>query len=205
MTPEESFRSLMARLRAGENDAAAQLFNRFATQLAALARGRLDKQADAEDVMQSVFLKFFLRLKQDAEPRNWDDSWHLLTILTVHECNRRNRPPSAEVSRCDLGVEGFCGEGGDGADGTDVWGVPDRAPTPEEAAVLTDKVRKLLRQLEPRYHQAVILRLQGRSCADIAQEAGLSERTVYRILQRVREELQRCHFEDNGEKDGEGA
>src|SRR5690242_9456367 len=56
---EPSFADLMARLRAGDDAAAAALFQRFATRLIALARGRLDglvrRKVDPEDVVQSVF------------------------------------------------------------------------------------------------------------------------------------------------------
>jgi hypothetical protein len=39
-----SFEDLMARLRAGQNDAATEVFNRFAGRLIALARKQLDPQ-----------------------------------------------------------------------------------------------------------------------------------------------------------------
>src|SRR5690348_7777482 len=52
-------RSLLLRLRRGEDDAATALYVRYARRLLALTRSKtssdLDKQVEAEDIVQSVF------------------------------------------------------------------------------------------------------------------------------------------------------
>jgi len=56
MTTKPSFDELMSRLRQGDNEAARQLFERFADRLIALARQQLSAQLrgriDPEDVIQ---------------------------------------------------------------------------------------------------------------------------------------------------------
>src|SRR6476469_11243463 len=73
LTPDESAggppladrtdRSLLLRLRRGEDDAATALYVRYARRLLALTRSKtssdLDRQVEAEDIVQSVFLSFF--------------------------------------------------------------------------------------------------------------------------------------------------
>src|SRR6185295_15765908 len=65
MPPDPSFDDLMARLRTGDEAAAAEVFHRFTGRLIGLARRRLDHlvrpKVDAEDILQSVYRSFFRR------------------------------------------------------------------------------------------------------------------------------------------------
>jgi hypothetical protein len=65
MSADDSFRDVMARLAAGDQDAAARVFHRFAHRLVALAGARLGenlrRKLDPEDVLQSVFRSCFSR------------------------------------------------------------------------------------------------------------------------------------------------
>src|SRR5690348_6415942 len=94
MTAPESFADLMARLRQGDQDAAAQLFQQYARRLIGLAHRRLDdrlrQKADPEEVMQSVLKSFFVRQRQGQfELDNWDSLWALLVRITLHKCGHR--------------------------------------------------------------------------------------------------------------------
>src|SRR5438552_2680938 len=90
----ESFPDLMARLRAGDADAAARVFERFAHRLAALAQvhldGRTRRLVDPEDVLQSVFRSFFARHADgQLDLADWDGLWALLVVLTLRKCGRK--------------------------------------------------------------------------------------------------------------------
>src|SRR5690242_18085724 len=91
MSQNDSFAELMARLRAGDEDAATQVFARFASRLVGLARrllqGGLRQKVDPEDVLQSVCKSFFIRHRQGLlELKNWDSIWGILTLITARKC-----------------------------------------------------------------------------------------------------------------------
>src|SRR5436305_856841 len=85
MAKADTFSALMGRLRAGEDAAAREVFDRFARRLVALARRRLDRRlahrADPEDVVQSAFKSFFVRHREGTfRLGDWDGLWSLLTL-----------------------------------------------------------------------------------------------------------------------------
>lgn len=79
MVESDSFAGLMGRLRAGEDDAAREVFRRFGRRLLALARRqfehRLAHKIDPEGVVQSAFRSFFFRHRAGKfEVGNWNAS-----------------------------------------------------------------------------------------------------------------------------------
>jgi RNA polymerase sigma factor (sigma-70 family) len=189
MDSQSSFTDLMARLRTGQDSAASQVFHRFASRLIVLARGRLSpklrQKVDAEDVLQSVFHSFFARYAagQFSVP-DWDSLWGLLTGITLRKCARRAE--HFQAARRDVRRE--APPATDSAQGWEAWA---REPTPEEATLMTETVRELLDRLEPREREMVALSLQGFSAAEISEKIGWGERTVQRILARIRKRLER--------------
>src|SRR5437868_8199770 len=86
--PHESFVELAARLHAGDQGAATEVFRRFAGRLIALARTKLDirirRKEDPEDVVQSVYRSFFGRYQAGQyDLATWEALWSLLTVITV--------------------------------------------------------------------------------------------------------------------------
>jgi RNA polymerase sigma-70 factor (ECF subfamily) len=198
LSPSDSFEDVMARLRAGDADAAATVFDRFAGRLVALARTRLDARlrtkVDPEDVLKSVYKSFFLQQAVgQLKPVGWDSLWTLLTVLTVRKCGRW-RERFGTLGRA-VGREIEASEG----DGRSGWELEALAgePGPEEAAELADLVESLLRDLEGRDRDIVSLRLQGYTPAEIACQLNRPERTVFRVLDRVKKSLRRFCDGDN--------
>ncbi len=191
-----AFPELLARLRSGDQDAARQVFQRFASRLVGLARARLDARlrakVDPEDVMQSVLKSFFVRTAAGQfDLADWDGLWSLLTVITLRKCGhkvehfqaacrdvRREEPPPA------------------GDDSAASWEAIAREPTPEEAAGLTDTVEGLLRGLDEADRRIVELALQGHSVPEISAQAGVSERTAYRRLEFIKARLRRLRGEE---------
>jgi RNA polymerase sigma-70 factor (ECF subfamily) len=190
MSQDGSFDELMARLRGGDEEAARRVFGQFAQRLIALARSRLGsrlrQKVDPEDVLQSVYKSFFTRHAQgQLAPANWDNLWTLLTVLTLRKCSRWVERFHTGRRHLDAEVAGATGS-------SDSWQAVARDPTPEEAAMLTETVERLLESLEGRERQMVALALQGASVAEIAGEVGRTRRTVQRLLARVKDRLERA-------------
>ena len=66
MADSDSFDDVMARLRAGDQAAAREIFERFVDKLIRLAHSRFDAvlrhKVDPDDVVQSAYKRFFLKL-----------------------------------------------------------------------------------------------------------------------------------------------
>jgi RNA polymerase sigma-70 factor (ECF subfamily) len=198
MASDPSFDDVMARLRAGQNDAAAQVFNRFAGRLLALARKQLDplvlQKVDPEDVVQSVFRSFFAHNASGrlGEFQSWDNLWGMLVVLTQWKCGRRMDYFHAACR--DVGREVPAEQPARDQSSSDV-GVRDDEPTPSEAAMLTDTVERLMRCLDARQREVLTLSLQGYAPAEISVRLGCTERTVYRVLERVKQWLEAMRSE----------
>jgi RNA polymerase sigma factor (sigma-70 family) len=179
---------LMFRWQGGDQEAAGELFLRYAERLVALARTRLSAQlsrhVDPEDVVQSAYRSFFVGARNGRFVlRQSGDLWRLLVAITVHKLQRQVERHT--TGKRDLNKEHKEGEGS----WTLPTEVPDREPTPAEAAALADTLEHVLRNLEPRQRRMVELRLQGYQLEEIAKTVRRSERTVRRVLDQVKESL----------------
>jgi RNA polymerase sigma-70 factor (ECF subfamily) len=191
MAPDPDFQALMGRLRQGEPEAARQIFDRFGQRLIALARTRLHgplrAKLDPEDVLQSVFRSFFRRHAQASfDLDNWDSLWALLTVLTLRRCGFYTRYFRSQCRQLRREAAPALSETSLAS-----WEAIAREPTPSEAAVLNETVEQLLRGLAGRDRQIVELSLQGYGAAEVSAQVSCSERTVYRLLARVRKRLER--------------
>jgi RNA polymerase sigma-70 factor (ECF subfamily) len=192
MTTDPAFDDLMARLRAGDQDAATHIFNRFARQLINLTRSRLDTllrpKMDPEDVLQSVYRSFFDRhARGQYDLENWDSLWGILTLITIRKCGHRLEYYRA--ARRDIQREAALPPEASGIG----WEAVARDPTPSEAAQLTETIEQLMAGLTSRQRDMVALRLQGYTAPEISARVKRTERTVQRVLQRVKTKLERIH------------
>jgi RNA polymerase sigma-70 factor, ECF subfamily len=190
MPASDSFDDCLTRLRAGDEQAAAQVFERFAERLIGLARSRLDRslrpKVDPEDVLQSAFKSFFGRVDQSFELDSWGSLWGLLARITLYKCGHRIR----YFRTAQRNVQREVGGGHADEETTREWEGLAREPTPPEAAVLAETVESMLRVLDERDRQVFVLGLQGYTAPEISAELKCSERTVFRALKYIRAELQ---------------
>jgi RNA polymerase sigma-70 factor (ECF subfamily) len=188
MPPERPFTELMSSLAQGDPRAATLVWERFARRLTALAADRLPgvlrAKTDPESVVQSVFRSFFARHQcLPFTPGSWDSLWTLLTVLTVRKCGHRVR--YFRAARRDVGREQALVED----EATVAARLADPLPTPEEALLLTETLDGLLRGLRPTDRPIVEFRLQGHTIEEVSRLAGCTERTVHRVLAKVRARL----------------
>ena len=94
MYSEESFDETMARLRDGDDAAAATVFERFVSRLIGMAARQFDarmrNRIDVEDIVLSAYKSFFLRNRRsEFDLAGWDELWSILAVITVRKCAKR--------------------------------------------------------------------------------------------------------------------
>ena len=173
-------------LQAGDEDAARQLFDRYAEQLILLARKRISQRLasriDAEDIVQSVFRTFFHRAKQGQfhleEP---DDVVKLLARITAHKTFRQIA--FHRRAKRDAGQETAQGD-----DAQDLlMKLMMAEPSPEEATAFLDQLQHFFAKLADEERRILELRMEGYNNVEIAQRLGISDRKIRRLMERVRE------------------
>jgi len=178
-------RDLIAQFKAGSESAAGELFDRYCEKLMRLARRRIGQRmasrVDPEDVIQSAFRTFFVRVRNDeftfAEE---DDLFKLLVRLTVNKALRQvahhraaKRDPNREA-----------GQGTD--DDADITaGLVAHDPPPEVAVAVIEELERFLGQLPDFDRRVLELKLQGNTTTEIAEEIGSYDRKIRRVLERV--------------------
>jgi DNA-directed RNA polymerase specialized sigma24 family protein len=195
MRDEASVTEWIDRLKAGEPDAAQELWERYFRRLVGLARKKLRaaprRAADEEDVALSAFDSFCRGAEQDRFPRLHDrfDLWQLLVLLTARKAvdlaqhERRQKrgggavldeaalPCRADASSQEAALEQFEG----------------REPTPSFAAQVAEECRRLLECLDsPELRRVALLKAEGYSNEEIAAELACGLRTVERRLHLIR-------------------
>ena len=201
MPTGDSFTDVMARLRAGDEAAAREVFQRFVDKLVRLAQRQFDavmrRRVDPEDVVQSAYKSFFLRYGAGkVDVHDWGNLWGLLTVITVRKCFDRvehHRAACRDVHREAAGQR----DAGETAPGGEAVA---RDPMPEEAVVLAETVEQLLRSLEVEERPVLEMSLQGYTSQEISEQLGRSERTVRRLRERVRKRLERMQLADGSEE-----
>jgi RNA polymerase sigma-70 factor (ECF subfamily) len=188
--PAGSSAELIARWRAGDEQAASALWRRYAEQLISLARTRLSKKlarhVDPEDLVQSAYGSFFVAARTDRYIlRQSGDLWRLLVAITLHKLQKQFRRHSA--LKRDMSHESSIEES------NNLLKLFAREPSPEEAAALADELDHLMGQIKPSARDIVELCLQGYQVNEIAAITGKHEGTVRRNLQQVKGYLKkRC-------------
>src|SRR5262245_44378460 len=166
-------------------------FERFTSRLVGLARVHLDarmqQKVDPEDLVQSAYKSFFIRYgNTDVAAKDLDELWSLLTLITLRKCADRARFFNAD--RRDLGREVAAAS----VDDTEVWrDAIGREPTPEHAAAMAETVEQLLADLTPDDRPIMELSLQGYSVREVSEQLGRAERSVRRLRERLRKQLER--------------
>jgi RNA polymerase sigma factor (sigma-70 family) len=178
----------LRQLKAGNKDAAQELWERYYQRLVAVARKRLNGRlgrsvADESDIAQSAFMCFYRAAQAGRFPQLNDrnDLWRLLItiaerriIMRLRRENRLKRTPSKLGPIYDR-------------EPIDVDEIAGREPTPEFCAVTIESVRSLLNQLDDSTLRSLaLMKLEGYTNEEMARRLGCSLSTVERKLRRIR-------------------
>ena len=177
-----SDRSLLRRFRSGDQEAATQIYLRYAHRLRALAQVQcgkdLGQRLDADDIVQSVFRSFFRVAREGFYyvPAG-EELWKLLLVMALNKI--RAQGAYHRAAKRDVGQT---------AGGDHLEAAPTRHDD-EAFAVLQMVVAETLEQLPKVVRTIVELRIEGYEVAEIAAKTGRSKRTVERNLQEYRAAL----------------
>jgi RNA polymerase sigma-70 factor (ECF subfamily) len=187
--------ALVERLQSGDTAALELLMERYASRVYRLAHGITRNEADAEEVVQDVFLTVFRKI-QTFEGRAALRSWIYRVATNAALIKRRGKRMEVEVS-LDSRLPTFLPDGHRSGDPAFV--MADWSQTPE-ADLLSGETRQILSQaidaLPDRYRTVLILRdIQELSNEEVAEIVGESLAAVKSRLHRarmaLREELTR--------------
>lgn len=178
-TQETSDRSLLCRLKLGSEDAATQLYLRYANRLQSLAQAhsspQLARQIDAEEIVQSVFGSFFRGVRAGHyDIPEGEELWRLFLVMALNKIRSKGAFYSAAKrdSRLTAGSRELEGQIDDAALGC-----------------LQVTIDETLERLSEAQRQMVLLRVEGYTVDEITQRTGRSRRTVERLLQEARKNL----------------
>jgi RNA polymerase sigma factor (sigma-70 family) len=182
MSSHGSVSGWICRLKAGDADAAHQLWQRYFEKLVGLARKRLwgarRRVADEEDVALSALDSFCRAAAKGRFPRleDRDDLWRLLLVITSRKAidlvqhERRDRAIPAGAAEAAV-LEQVIGD----------------EPTPEFAAQVAEQCERLLARLEtPELRSVAVWKMEGQTNEEIAGLLGCAVSTVERRLRLIR-------------------
>ena len=190
---ENTVTAWISDLKAGDDDAAAQLWSRFFQRLIHLAQRQLQgyrgRVADEEDVALSVFDSLCKGAMAGRFDRlsDRDDLWRLLVVMTCHKSNSLQRW-NARQKRGGGNVRGESAFEGDNSGDFGINQFAANGPTPEFLVELDDTFDVMMQQLKTEdTRQVAQLRIHGCTNEEIADELSMSVSSVERKLRLVRQ------------------
>ena len=187
---QTSFLDLVNDLIVGDDSAAEKIVQEFTPALVAVARreigAKLGRRVDADDIVQSAYRSFFVRMRNgEYDLGNGAGLWKLLLTITLNKARQQGRFHRAQ--KRDVGRDQSTAGSASGISIEDL--AHNNSPSPADAVIFIEEVTAFLSSLRPEDRQIVELRLQGLSSLDIAKETNRADRTVRRVLERVKKRL----------------
>lgn len=178
----------LARIAAGDEDAARELLTRYEAEVRLVVRRQLPKllrsRFDSLDFLQSVWGSFFRRVK--GGPAEFEDSRHLVAFLARAAKNKViDEYRRAGSRKGDMHREEPLWTDGDRP--RDLAAVGD---TPSQVAEAHEALGRLRDLLPQDRHMLLDLKAQGLSSRDIGEKLGISERTVQRVFEDLRRRVE---------------
>jgi RNA polymerase sigma-70 factor (ECF subfamily) len=193
----DSFRALIARVRAGDEQAAAELVRRYEPAIRRAARvrlvdTRLNRLLDSMDICQSVMASFFVRAALGQFELETPDQ--LLRLLATMARNKlAGQVKAHRAARRDFRRVAAPADDGGGEPDGGAGPIAGQAPTPSREIAARELLDEALRRLSPEERRILDGREQGGQWAEIAAELGTSpeaaRKKLARAVDRVAQEL----------------
>jgi RNA polymerase sigma-70 factor (ECF subfamily) len=175
---------------ARREEAARQLWLRFAERLRGVVRRRVDprilRRASEDDLLQSLFASFFTAPPgPSGPPRSRADLWRLLVHITL--CKVANTVDRHFAARRDVRRDPGLAKARPEGSGSALREIEDpRWICPQDAALAREEFERLRALIPDDLRLVFDLRLEGYTNAEIAQQINRVERTVELKLQAIR-------------------
>jgi RNA polymerase sigma-70 factor (ECF subfamily) len=180
--------AVLSRIRAGDEEAARELLGRHEAEVRLVVRRQLPKllrsRFDSLDFLQSVWASFFQRVREG--PAEFDDSRHLVAFLARAAKNkvideyRRAASQKQDMHREEpLYLEGHRPRELTAGD-----------ETPSQVVEASETLH-MLRELVPEARREILdLKAEGLSSREIGERLKVSERTVQRVVEELRRQIE---------------
>lgn len=194
LSDAEKFSLALQRVREGDEDAIAELWEGYFQRLVRLAAKRLPanlrRTGDEEDLALSAFNSFIAGVRRDqfADLSGPDNLWGLLITLTGRKVNAHLR----HQTRLKRGGGSVRGESvfldpQEMGKSPGIGGVAGDHVTADLTAELEEACNNLLEQLpDDQLKEIAVMRMDGYLVNEIAETLGLSKRATERRLQLIR-------------------
>jgi RNA polymerase sigma factor (sigma-70 family) len=188
----EGFQDLIRRVRAGDEQAAAELVQRYEPAIRRAARvrlvdTRLNRLLDSMDICQSVLASFFVRTALGQFELETPEQ--LLKLLATMARNKLvNQARGLRAARRDVRrVEdhGEAGAGDSSSAGDNMEGLAGSGPTPSRVVSARELLEEARQRFVPEEFALLERRQQGYGWAEIAAEQGKSPEAVRKRLERA--------------------
>ena len=181
--PSISDASLLQQVRGGESNAATQLYLRYANRLRALAAAQtgpeVARRVDPDDIVQSVFRTFFRRVaKGEYDVPAGEELWKLFLVMGLNKVRavaQYHKAAKRDV-RQTTSTEGLS--------------APPATNEEDDLRVLQMTIDEMLAPLPATHREIITLRIAGHDVKEISEKTGRAKRSVERILQEFRANLE---------------
>jgi DNA-directed RNA polymerase specialized sigma24 family protein len=172
------FKRLLEEAQAGREGAAQQLYDEYGPYILRAVRRRLQarlrRRFDSIDFTQDVWASFFGHVASEYELDSPAQLVGLLTTMArnkVADMGRRRGPAQPETS-----LEQDLNRGA---------GIASTQATPSQIVMAEEEWRKLLAEQRPVHRRILLLLREGQADATIAENLGLSLKTVQRVARKL--------------------